>query len=311
MSGYKTGALRWLWWTEEPQRVVRFWPPLHGMETTRSTSLPRKSCKFTENGEIHHVPSFLSGILIPDAKRCISAVACWSLHSCLDIMQLSVLSSWVWLENPRFVSIWKFPKSWQYPQIIHFGYVPSEKPSSYWSAIGVPLSKLGNLQISIDRFPVFGGFQIISISIHFYPGDFGKPPNFDDFSSFFHLPRHRFLGHFCVPWSPTSDADAHGGHGDEAQRTKWPFGHAAGGVHSHPGWMAWEWATGCWWILGFKKNGWNWWGIPKFPKSPWLSIYNIWSKNWMSWGYPKKKKKPPYGLRMFTAFISQENMVSW
>ena len=141
MSGYKTGALRWLWWTEEPQRVVRFWPPLHGMETTRSTSLPRKSGKFTENGEIHHVSSFLSGILIPDAKRCISAVACWSLHSCLDIMQLSVLSSWVWLENPRFVSIWKFPKSWQYPQIIHFGYFPSEKPSSSWSAIGVPLSK--------------------------------------------------------------------------------------------------------------------------------------------------------------------------
>jgi len=28
-------------------------------------------------------------------------------------------------------------------------------------------------------------------------------------------------------------------------------------------------------------------------------------------GVPEKKKKPPYGLRMFTAFISQENMVSW
>lgn len=178
MSGYKTGALRWLWWTEEPQRVVRFWPPLHGMETTRSTSLPRKSGKFTESGEIHHVPSFLSGILIPEAKRCISAVACWSLHSCLDIMQLSVLSSWVWLENPRFVSIWKFPKSWQYPQIIHFGYFPSAKPSSYWSAIGVPL--LFGKPPNFD--PFLWWFCPVSWCFDDFPKR--KPPNFDDFSSF-------------------------------------------------------------------------------------------------------------------------------
>ena len=63
--------------------------------------------------------------------------------------------------------------------------------------------------------------------------------------------------------------------------------------------------------LGFQKKWVELMGDPQVPQVTMAFNIQHMVQELDELGVPEKKKKPPYGLRMFTAFISQENMVSW